>query len=106
MPTDRTPWDRQRAIVDDLSHLQVDTELDETMPGILDEAVCGILLRHNATLADFRSLDEKPGAAPLGGYRFNTAADDAAGRPNREWHWKLRRVRNRCPKLFDCLDRF
>jgi len=90
--------------VDALSALEVDTDRDAEDPSILNRAVCGILREQGCTVSDFRALDEKPGAAPLGGYRFSTPEDLAAGRPNREWHWKLRRVRNRCAALFDNLS--
>lgn len=101
MPSDHTQWERRLAIVDDLSDLLV--ENDDEDPEKLNTAVCEILTRHGATRADFVALDEKPGAAPMGGYRYSSQAEREAGAPSREWHWKLRRVRNRHGPLFECL---
>ena len=92
VPMDEHTYYRRLRIVDKLSALPDDDPEDQ--PEILNDRVRDVLLGERATMADFRFLDEKPGAAPGGGYRWGQG----------EWHWKLRRVRNRAGKaLFGAL---
>ena len=93
---DEATYERRLAIVDSLSQMPDDDPEGE--PQTLEDRVCDVMLEHRATLADFRFLDEKPGAAPGGGYRFSTKEERGCDEPSQEWHWKLRRVRNRAGK--------
>lgn len=99
MKGEEAKWEqiaRCKRIVDRLGAPDAPMDEDGDDPMILNHFVCNVLLSENACRQDFTLLDEKPGSSYWGGYRFRMKE----GEPSREWHWRLRRVRNRYADLF------
>ena len=88
---DRSPWERQARCVRVLAALECRSPL--TREDV--EEVLQIVQRYHLTRFDFKTIDESPGR-----YGYKIPFDDG----EREWHWKLRQVRNGRNRLFAILE--
>lgn len=91
--SDEPDWERCKKIAREISELEVKTTggalVDFLDYALTEESlfqVIQIFAKHGATLTDFHELDNSPGH--FGGYKID----------GREWHYKVRQVRNRSYK--------
>jgi hypothetical protein len=94
MHWDQSPYERQHRFVRTLLFLDTEPMLTpDDVAAVLDLVACYHLTRY-----DFKRIDEQP-------YNYSNTGTYAieVGGENREWHYKLRQVRNRNTRLFDIL---
>lgn len=91
---------RRKRLVEALARMDI-TGTDGKLNDADIETVLQIVQDCRLTLTDFWDLDNRPAAYGNGSYGlgYSVVID---GKP-REWHWKLRQVRNRQNRLFDVL---
>lgn len=98
MHWERSPWVRRQRCVYALAALETESTLTaENRQEVLD-----ILRQFHITNGDFWAMDDRPSDYGYPQHGMTITLQDVGGK--REWHWKLRQVRNSAgAPLFDVL---